>query len=361
MERLNSQKAHGPLVGVLVVGLALLMTLPVWAQSPGASPVKLRIVGGLAGVNQFTRHEEPFWTRQLPKLTGGSVTAEILPFDRAGIRGEEMLRLMQLGIVPFGTALLSQSSIQDPELSAPDLAGLNPDMASIRKTIAAFRPYLKKTLRERYGIELLSVYVYPAQVVYCRAPMKGLSDLAGRRTRTSSPSQSDLVEALGGIPVRTSFAEIVPNMRSGNTDCAITGTMSGNTIGLSDITSHMHSMALTWGLSIFGANSAAWDALRPEVRNMLAQELPRLEQNIWAEADRETGEGIACNIGADACSAGRKGKMVLVQESPADERKGREIFASTVLARWVQRCGPQCAQVWNQTVGPVVGIDAKVQ
>jgi hypothetical protein len=31
-----------------------------------------------------------------------------------------------------------------------------------------------------------------------------------------------------------------------------------------------------------------------------------------------------------------------------------------VLPRWIQRCGPPCAEVWNQTIGPAVGIDAKV-
>jgi TRAP-type C4-dicarboxylate transport system substrate-binding protein len=345
---------HSRTVASLIAGLAMAVSLPCWAQ---AEPQKLRVVGGLAGVNQYVRHEEPFWTQQLLRLSGGTTTAEIVPFDRAGIRGEEMLRLMQLGVVPFGTVLFS--SVQDPELSAGDLAGLNPNMPTLRKTIAAFRPYLRKTLRERYNVELLAIYVYPAQVTYCKKPLKGMADLAGRRTRTSSPSQSDLIEALGGIPVRTGFAEIVANMRSDNIDCAITGTMSGNTIGLHEMTTHIHSMSINWGLSLFGANASAWNSLRPELRALLLQELPKLEQGIWAESDRETGEGIACNIGADTCSAGRKGKMIEVRESQANERRWRELFASKVLAGWIQRCGSHCAQVWNETIGPVAGVEAQ--
>jgi TRAP-type C4-dicarboxylate transport system substrate-binding protein len=111
-------------------GVLLLLSLcaPSWAE-----PVqRLRIVGGLAGVNQYTRQEAPFWTQTLTRLTEGRVVAEIVPFDRAGIRGQEMLRLMQLGVVPFGTALLNLSATQEPVFGAPDLAGLNPDMASVR-------------------------------------------------------------------------------------------------------------------------------------------------------------------------------------------------------------------------------------
>ncbi|HJV95910.1 MAG TPA: TRAP transporter substrate-binding protein, partial [Albitalea sp.] len=287
------------------------------AAAAGDAPQHLRIVGGLAGVNQYTRHEEPFWTTELPRLSGGKLSAEIVPFDRAGIRGQEMLRLIQLGVVPFGTALLSVSSAQEPELSAPDLAGLNPDMAALRRVTTAFRPYLERRLRERYGIELLAVYVYPAQVVFCNKPFASLAGLAGRRVRTSNASQSDLVEALGAIPVPTGFAEIMPNVRSGNIDCAITGTMSGNTIGLHEVMTHVHSMALNWGLSVFGANQAAWAALTPQAQALLRRELPKLEQAIWEESERETSEGIACNIGAASCSAGRKGHMVAV--APTDD------------------------------------------
>ena len=155
------------------------------AAEPAPAP-PLRIVGGLASVNQYTRQEEPFWTRDLPRLSGGRYRAEIVPFDRAGIRGQEMLRLMQLGVVPFGTAILGLTASQEPVFGAPDLVGLNPDMSTLRRTVAAFRPFLDKTLRERYGIELLAVYVYPAQVIFCNKPLTSLSDLAGRRIRTSS-------------------------------------------------------------------------------------------------------------------------------------------------------------------------------
>lgn len=346
---------------MLAAGLALGVVTSVSSQAAPEVGKRLRIVGGLAGVNQYTRQEEPFWTKELPRLTGGKVTAEIVPFDRAGIRGQEMLRLMQLGVVPFGTALLGLSSAQEPEFGAPDLAGLNPDMASVRKSVAAFRPVLDKTLRERYGIELLAVYAYPAQVIFCDKPFASLADLAGRRTRTSSPPQADLIEALGGVPVQTGFAEIMANMKSGNIECAITGTMSANTIGLPEVTTHMHTMAINWGLSVFGANLGAWNALPPEVRTTLKRELPKLEQAIWLEAERETREGIACNTGAAGCTQGRKYQMTAVTPSTTDDARRRAIFSGTVLSRWVHRCGAHCAEVWNKSIGPVTGFEARAK
>ncbi len=337
----------------------------VWLCASSAAAVqaqaeqRLRVVGGLAGVNQYTRHEEPFWTRTLPALTQGRVVADIVPFDRAGIRAQEMLRLVTIGSVPFGTTLLAAVAAQEPEMAAPDLAGLNPDLASLRRNVAAFRPRLETLLRERHGAELLASYIYPAQVTFCTRPLGGLGDLAGRRIRVSSASQADWVSALGATPVQTAFAEIVPGMRAGNIDCAITGTMSGNTIGLHEVTSHLFTLPVSWGLAAFVANSAAWRALDASTQRLLRAELPRLEQAIWDEAERETGEGIACNTGAAGCAGGRKGRMTAVRESAADQARRHKILVGTVLPGWQQRCGPSCTASWNRTLGVATGIELK--
>jgi TRAP-type C4-dicarboxylate transport system substrate-binding protein len=341
--------------------LGLLLAWSAWAQAPqNNQTVRLRIVGGLDGVNQYTKHEQPFWTKTLTERSAGRVQAEIVPFDRAGIRASESLRLLQLGVVPFATTLLSSIAAVAPELSAPDLAGLNPDIASVRRSVSIFRPLLESTLREVYGVELLAVYAYPGQVLYCKQPFKGLSDIKGRKVRTASSSQADLMEALGATPVMTSFAELMPYMRSGNIDCAITGTMSGHTIGLYEITSHLHMAPLNWGLSVFAAHSASWNALPADVRALLKEELPKLESAIWAESARETQEGIACNTGQPAnCTTARRGKMIAVPLTPQDDQLRRDVFSSTVLTRWIQRCGPVCARAWEQSLGPVTGINPK--
>lgn len=341
--------------------LGLLFGLNVLSQTAqNTETIRIKVLGGLDGVSQYTKHEQPFWTKTLAAKSGGRIQADIVPADRAGIRVQESFRLLQLGVIPFGNSLLSQVGTLAPELTAADLAGLNPDFASVRRAVSVFRPMLERTLREGYGIELLAVYAYPGQVLYCKQPFKGLSDIKGRKVRASSSSQADLMEALGAIPVVTSFAEMMPYMRSGNIDCAITGTMSGNTLGLHEITSHLHTMPLNWGLSVFAAHGASWNALPADVRALLKEELPKLEAAIWAESAQETQEGIACNTGQPAsCTTARRGKMVAVPLTPQDDQLRRDVFSSTVLARWIQRCGPVCARTWEQSLGPVTGINPK--
>lgn len=332
---------------------------PGFAAAPAPAPIQtLHIVGGLADITQYVRHEEPFWSRELVQLSAGKYSATIVPFDRAGVPGGDMLRLIQLGVVPFGTILMSSLSARNPVYTTPDLAGLNPDMASLKKSVAAFRPYLEKALRERHGVQVLALYVYPAQVIFCKKPFAGLADLKARRIRISGTSQADFVAALGAVPVLTGFDQIMTSMSSTNTECAITGAMSGNNLGLHQITSHIHTLPITWGLAVFGANLVAWDALPPDLRALLSRELPRLEATIWRASETDTALGLACNKGQSSCGNAAKGHLLEVPTSKQDERLRQQIFTSTVLPLWLKRCRTGCAEIWNQTIGPARGIVA---
>ncbi|WP_338662380.1 TRAP transporter substrate-binding protein [Pararoseomonas sp. SCSIO 73927] len=363
---LNLLRTWLPTGARLAVAAALLPAVALGAE--GGDPIRLQVVGGLAGVSQYTRFEEPFWTKRLPEITQGRVTADVAPFDRSGIRGQESLRLLRLGVTPFGTALLNLAAAEEPELSALDTPGVSPDMATLRRVIASNRPWLEEMLRERHETELLAVYVYPAQVFFCARPFASLLDLRGRRIRTSSAAQSEWVAALGAVPVVIPFADIVPSIRAGVVECAITGTLSGWQIGLNEVTSHVHAMSLTWGVSLFGANRAAWEGLPAPLRDTLRRELRDLEARIWDASEAETGMGLACNTGQPACqpeqmagppgsvSPRARGRMTLVQVTLEDDALRRRLVREVILPRWADHCGPGCAEGWNDRAGEALGV-----
>lgn len=340
---------------VLIVALPALAG----AQTATQAPLRLKIVGGLADVSQYLRYEEPFWRQRLPEVSGGRIQAEIAPFDRSGIRAQEMLALMRLGVVPFGTALLAVVSTEEPEFNAVDLPIVNPDMATLRRTVALYRPHLESLLAERYDVELLAIYTYPAQVVFCRNAFNGLADLAGRRIRTSSVGQSEMFAALGATPIVIPFGETLAALRTGVVECAVTGTLSANAIGLHEITTHMHSMAITWGLSVFGANRAVWNGMPDWARSLIRQEIGTLERQIWEAAEVETVEGIACNAGRPDCTTGRRGSMTIVPVSRADQERRLRLLTETVLPGWVRRCGEPCVEAWNEHLAPELGVTAR--
>lgn len=346
-------------LGLVGAGAQPSGTTPAPPAASAHDPIRLRIVGGLATLSQYVDFEAPFWTEKVPQLTGGRVRAEISSFDRAGIRGQEMLQLMRLGVVPFGYVLLGLAAAEEPILNVLDLPVMNADMAALRRTIELGRPGLAQLLRERYNTELLAIFTYPAQVMFCRRPFSGLADLAGRRIRTSSVGQSELVQALSGVPVVIPLAETVQAIRNGVVECAITGTLSGNAIGLHEVTSHVSRLSISWGVSFFGANTAAWRAIPEDLRERLRGGLRQLEREIWEAAEQQTEDGLACLAGRPGCKGGRPGRMTIVEERWQDELRRLQLLNDTILPSWLQRCGPECTEVWNRDIAPTLGLWAR--
>lgn len=103
-------------------------------------------------------------------------------------------------------------------------------------------------------MELLAVYIYPAQVFFCKQPLTRLQELVGRRVRVSSIGQADFVGALGATPVNTAFSQIAASLQAGETDCAITGALSGHTLGLYRVTQYLYPLPVSWGVALFAAN-----------------------------------------------------------------------------------------------------------
>jgi TRAP-type C4-dicarboxylate transport system substrate-binding protein len=339
----------------------VLIVLACSASATELPEMHLKIVGGLGSTSQYIDHEEPFWTKRLAADSGGRITAEVSPFDGLGIHGSEVVQMMRLGVISFGTTSLSLIAAEDPEAAAVDLVGMNPDIASLRQNVDAYRSTLADMLRDRYGIELLAVFTYPAQVLFCNHPIASLSDLAGLKVRTAGAVHSDFVEAIGAIGVTLPYVAMNDALKKHVVDCAITGTMSGYRSKLYEVTTHVHAMTLSWGPNIFVASSSAWKHLDPAAQKFLRRELDVLEDEIWRSAESETLEGLACNTGQGECRSGPAGHMTLVAMRPEDNTLIRRVLSDVVVPHWAERCGPECAATWNATIGRNTGLTATAE
>ena len=338
---------------MLLAAVLALRPAPAQAAEPST---RISVLGSLAGLRLFEQFEARFWREQVPRLTGGRLEASATPFDVTGIRGQDMLHLIRLGVVPFGTVLVSLAANDEPELAAPNLAMLAPDIGSMRRVMQSYRPRLASILKEHYGAELLAVYAYPAQVLFCTTPLPNLEAVRGRRVRTGDYSQADAVAALGGLPTVLPFGALRGALEQRGIDCLITGSLSGNQAGLHPMLAQVHGMPIAWGLSIFAANQDAWAALPAEQRTALRRGLAVLEQEVWTAAGQDTEDGFHCNAGWPDCRSGSPGALIWQQPGPEDETVRRRLLAEQVLPGWVARCGEECRTAWNTYLAPMTRI-----
>lgn len=270
-----------PLIAA-VLGAAL--ATPALAEELPRTSVK--VVGSVSTLSPYKDYEHPFWTRKVPELSGGHVTAEIRGFNEMGMKGPELLRLMSNGVVEFGTATLAYFASDNPINEAIDLAGLAPDVKTARHVTELFHPVYEKHYDQGSRVKLLGISTYPAQVFFCNAPVRSLADIRGKKVRTSSRTQAEFVEALGGSSVTLAFAEVVPALQNKVVDCAITGSMSGYSAKWYEVSTHLFALPVNWNQQIHAVSQKAWDRIDPKVRSFLQSNITTMVNDIWTAADR---------------------------------------------------------------------------
>lgn len=338
------------IAGTFAAGAALAQDLP---------KTQIKIAGGLSNLTAYNDYEKPFWTKTIPERSKGQVTAEIKGFNEMGLKGPELLRLLGQGVIEFGTATLSYFASDNPINEAIDIATLAPDVQTARKVTNAFEPvYAKLYGSGGSNVKLLGISTYPGQVLFCNAEIKGLADMKGKKVRTSSRTQAEFVETLGGSSVTMAFGEAVPALQNRVVDCAITGSLSGYSAKWYEVSTHLVALPINWNQQIHAANLNTWNKLDPKVQAFLQANVKTLVDDIWDAAAKQTQQGYDCNTGAAACTNPVKGKMVLVTPSAAD----KEVLQKTrqsLVDKWAARCSAQCVADFNATVGKELGITAK--
>lgn len=345
----------------LPVSLALL-GLSFGAGASLAQPypkTALNVVGNIGITTQSKELEQPFWTKVLPEASGGAITAQIKPWNEMGLKGPEVMKLLSQGLFDVGTTQLGFMAGDAPINDATDLSGVSTTLETFRDVTQKFRPHLESYYEKNLNLKILGLWSFQAQVLYCRDEIKGLSSLKGRKVRVSGASQADFVEYFGGSGISLAFGEVQQALQNGVIDCAITGTLGGYKAKWFEGAKYLYPLPINWGSSVSAMNMATWKKLDPAVQKLLIGEIAKLEVRIYEQNKRENDIGIACNTGVGNCTEGAAAKMTLVPVTNADLDLRRKALDEAVLPRWGKRCGAECVQIWNASVGPVVNLRVK--
>ncbi|MBP0496291.1 TRAP transporter substrate-binding protein [Roseomonas indoligenes] len=361
----RAQRA-GFLPRAVMASLAALLAAagPAAAQMPdslaaGPAVRMSAVTQPLPTMPQYTRVDVPYLRDMLAQRTNNRLTMQLSSHAERNLGGNEIVRLVRSGQADIGAGTLSTLSGDVPILDGIDLAGLSPDIEQAKKIADAILPAANRDL-ERFGVRLMVIYPFPAQVLFCRQPFTTLSDLRGRKIRTFGNSLNDLISTIGAQPVSIGFPEVYSALERGVADCAVTGTGSGAAARWPEVSTHISDLPLSWSLAGYMVNLAWWNRLDPAVRTFMEGTFREMNDKLWDLGRIATDDGIACDTGVAAdCKlhplAARP--MTLVRATQADRELVTNTFRTTILPNWVGRCGARCGEVYNQMVAPIGGVE----
>ena len=318
---------------------------------------ELNVIGNVSVTTQFKTLQKPFWTKKIPEASGGKIKVNFKGWNEMGLKGPEGLRLLMKGQTQVASFQLGHVSGEHPINDTTDLAGMSPTINDFAKVTAAFRPVLEEFYRDKFGVKILTMQSFQAQILYCRDELKGLADMKGRKVRSSGVSQSDFLSAIGASAIPMSFTEVQQGLQKGVIDCAITGTLGGYSAKWWEGAKYLYTLPINFAAGVTAVNIKAWNAMDASDRKVIEDRVQAHEKAMW-DLNRSEGEmGILCNT-TGPCPEGNPGGMVRVDPSPEDLSLLKQIMLETVLPRWAKRCGSSCAKQFNNTIGKVNGLTA---
>lgn len=351
---------------ICLLAAAVAWALPALAQQP-LPKTQVKVIGPQSETLTWKVSIQPFFSEELPKLSNGQITADLVSMTALGLKGPEVFRMIKIGVADLGATGTSYASGEIPEMDGLDLAGLVQDVGTLRKVVDAYTPVLDRIMRERAGVRMLAVWPTVQQALWCAVPIASLNDIRGKKVRVLGSTQADFIRAGGGEPITMAPSEVVTAMQRGVIDCAITGTESGNRAKWPEVATHLYPINLGWSLWILVANEKSWNAVDPKARDFIMENLKNVMiKRAWDIADEGSNQGIWCSVGDSRCTwdKGRgstRYNIKLVPYTSADDQRRKELADATVLPAFAKRCGEACTSTWNDTVGKILGMTAKVR
>ena len=342
----------------LLTGLAVGCALAAGASAQELPKTHFKVIGLNSPTPVSIVDEVPFWRKTIPEASHGAITADITPLDQMGIDDKTMLRLLKLGVMDFAGMDISKMAGDDPRFEGCDLAGLTLDPDKARAACSAYRDVIDRQMQKNWNAKLLAFGGNTPQVFWCREVVAGLDSFKGKKIRVFNNTMRDFLGGLGATAVSMAFAEVVPALNNGVVDCAVTGSLSGNTAGWNEVTKSIYPMSLGWSINVLAVNLSSWNRLDPKVQKFILDQTKAYEDKMWATIKTITAEADNCNTGQQPCTMGKLAKSTIVPVKPEEAQTHKQLVEGVVLAGWAKRCGVECAKEWNETVGKVLTLKA---
>lgn len=339
--------------------LAVLLSLSlVLVASQAFAGGKLRVVGSWNSLTLFKNFEKPFWTETVPQELG--METSMTSLSQVKLKGPAVVRQMGMGVFDVVHTVADYIVSDSPDLAGLDLPGVTTDIETARKTVEAYRPALAEYLARDFDVKLLSVVPYPAQVLFSRVPINGLDELKGKKIRASGWTTSEFVSAIGATGVTISFSEVPQSLQRGVVDCAITGSLSGYSAGWGEVSKYIYPLPIGgWDYVIGVMSMNTWNKLSKEQQAKLEQLIEdKLENPGWDVTAKETREGVDCLTGK-TCPHGTAQNLIEVPVTDEARTKVQQVLVDSVLPALAEKVKPETMTTWNETIGKVVGIQAK--
>jgi TRAP-type C4-dicarboxylate transport system substrate-binding protein len=267
------------------------------------------------------------WAAELEKTTGGRLKVQIFPAMQLGGKPSDLYGQARDGVVDIIWTVPEYTAGRFPlteVFELPFVAG------SAEATSQAMNEFYGKWLKEEYQDTHPLVFhsTAPALIHTATRPLRSLDDFKGMKIRGPSRVNTEVLEALGGVPVGMPIPQVYEALSRGLVEGAWVPWTIMRPFRLLEVTKYHTEVDMAPVLFVMTMNKAKYESLPPDLKKAIddstGMPLAKRLGKMWDE-DEKPGRAIAVKKGDE-----------IVQLSAAETERWKAAVQPVVDA-WVKR------------------------
>jgi TRAP-type C4-dicarboxylate transport system substrate-binding protein len=218
--------------------------------------------------------------REVTARSGGRIEIAHQYDASSGFRSKDMVDAIGRGDLRIGNTYMGALGGLDPIFLLPSLPFLATTPEQGRALAAVARPAYERALA-RHNQVLLFQSPWPAAGIWANRPVDSTEALRGLRVRTADANGVLAFRAAGAVPVVVSFADALPQLRSGQLDAVLSSGDGGAGRRLMETLHHFTAIEYAVTMSMVTINGDAWRALEPSLQEAVREAAAETEARQW--------------------------------------------------------------------------------
>jgi TRAP-type C4-dicarboxylate transport system substrate-binding protein len=274
------------------------------------------------------------FAREVAARSGGRIEIAHQYDASSGFRSKEMVDAIGRGDLRIGNTYMGALGGLDPVFLLPSLPFLATTPEQGQALAAVARPAYERAAR--HNQILLFQSPWPAAGIWANRPVDSLEALRGLRVRTADANGVLAFRAAGAVPVAVSFADALPQLRSGQLDAVLSSGDGGAGQRLMETLRHFTAIEYAVTMSMVTINADAWRRLDPARQQAVREAAEETEARQW--------EVMKTRVAANYAQMRAAGVTLTTELSP-EYRRALRAAGQAAVDDWLRQMGPAGAQI----------------
>jgi len=250
-------------------GLTLISAIGLFAlTAPAAFAKELKLAHFLP--TRHTNHTvvmQP-WADEVGKRSNGSLTVKVYPSLQLGGTPPGMYNQVLSGVADIAFLTPGYTPTVFPRIGVVELPYLSKDAQHATRIMRAlFEKYLADDFK---NVKMIAYWAVDSHAIQSVKPIKSIEDLKGKKIRSPSSVQSDVVKALGAVPVNMPITNVYTSLERGVIDAFFAGPSASFSFKLNEVVKAITTGGPGGNLPLVVVmNKKSYDSLSPEHKKII--------------------------------------------------------------------------------------------